>query len=55
MADRGFRDIVQEMDQEHSLKVKIPACVPPSQKQLTCKEANMSRIVTKGSLGCGSN
>ena len=46
MLDRGFRDIITILE-EHGFIPKLPSCVPPTQKQLTCSQANQSRLVTK--------
>lgn len=46
VVDRGFRDCVQEL-RNLNFDVKIPACVPANQKQLTLNQANSSRKVTK--------
>lgn len=44
--DRGFRNIVKKLN-EYGLIEKIPACIPPEQKQLTTFQANHTRLVTK--------
>ena len=46
IVDRGFRDIVTELEQKEYV-VKMPTCVPPTQKQLTTFQANETRLVTK--------
>jgi hypothetical protein len=46
IVDRGFRDIVQELEQKGYV-VKMPTCAPPTQKQLTTLQANETRLVTK--------
>ena len=47
LLDRGFRDVAVELREKYKLCPKLPTCVPPSQKALTCIEANSSRFVTK--------
>ena len=46
IVDRCFRDIVQELEQKGYV-VKMPTCVPPTQKQLTTLQTNETRLVTK--------
>lgn len=46
VVDRGFRDAISKIE-EHGFKAEMPAFIPPKEKQLTCKEANRSRKVTK--------
>ena len=43
--DRGFRDAVKELKKTHGLITQIPTC--SNKKQLTTKEANLTRFVTK--------
>ena len=47
LLDRGFRDVALELKQKYNLNPKLPTCVPPERKQLTTREANESRFVTK--------
>jgi hypothetical protein len=47
LLDRGFRDVALELKQKYNLNPKLPTCVPPVRKQLTIREANESRFVTK--------
>ena len=43
--DRGFRDAVNELENKHGLITKMPTC--SNKKQLTTKEANLTRFATK--------
>ena len=45
--DRGFRDVISELQTKYKLKTHSPACLQPNQKQLDTFEANTSRFVTK--------
>jgi len=47
LVDRGFRDSVNTLKTTYHLNTHMPSCIPPTQKQLTRKQANESRMVTK--------
>lgn len=47
LLDRGFRDAVPKLETKYKLKVRMPALLEKSQKQLTTEQANKSRFVTK--------
>ena len=48
LVDRGFRDVSEELVDDFHFNVHIPTCYPEDKKQLTTREANESRLVTKG-------
>ena len=47
LLDRGFRDAVSYLEDEHGLICHMPISVSNDQKQLTTYQANTSRFITK--------
>ncbi|CAF1663287.1 unnamed protein product, partial [Didymodactylos carnosus] len=46
IVDRAFRDVIESLE-ENGFDVRMPSFLPPKQKQLTTKEANSTRLITK--------
>ncbi|CAF1139559.1 unnamed protein product, partial [Brachionus calyciflorus] len=45
--DRAFKDCILRLKKKYGLISKIPTCLKDGEKQMTCKEANETRLITK--------